>query len=85
MWNTIFLIISSLVLKSIGVYFGMYISNRVGSEALGIFGLVMSVYLFMVTLASAGMNLACTRVVSEELATREFEWCQKSCWAVYFN
>lgn len=70
MWNTIFLVISSLILKSIGVSFGIFISNRVGSEALGIFQLVMSVYLFMVTLASAGINLACTRIVSERLAVR---------------
>ena len=70
MWNTIFLVISSLILKSIGVSFGIFISNRVGSEALGVFQLVMSVYLFMVTLASAGINLACTRIVSERLAVR---------------
>lgn len=69
-YNTIFLVISSLVLRSIGMAFGIYISNRVGSEALGIFQLVMSVYLFMVTLASSGINLACTRVVSEKLAVR---------------
>jgi len=50
--------------------FGIFISNRVGSEALGIFQLVMSVYLFMVTLASSGINLACTRIVSEKLAIR---------------
>lgn len=70
MWNTIFLVISSLILKSIGVSFGIFISNRIGSEALGVFQLVMSVYLFMVTLASAGINLACTRIVSERLAVR---------------
>ena len=70
MWNTIFLVISSLILKSIGMSFGIFISSYVGSEALGVFQLVMSVYLFMVTLASAGINLACTRIVSERLAVR---------------
>lgn len=70
MWNTIFLVISSLILKSIGMSFGIFISSYVGSEALGVFQLVMSVYLFMVTLASAGINLACTRIVSEKLAVR---------------
>ena len=35
---------------------------------MGIFGLIMSVYLFGITLATSGINLAVTRVISEELA-----------------
>lgn len=70
MWNTIFLVISSLVLKSIGMSFGIFISSYIGSQALGIFQLIMSVYIFISTLASAGINLACTRIVSEKLAIR---------------
>ena len=32
------------------------------------FGLVMSIYMFCLTLANSGINLATTRIVSEELA-----------------
>ena len=35
---------------------------------LGVFNLIMSVYLFGITLATSGINLAVTRVISEELA-----------------
>ena len=35
---------------------------------MGLFGLIMSVYLFGITLATSGINLAVTRVISEELA-----------------
>ena len=34
----------------------------------GVYQLVMTVYLFGITLATSGINLAVTRVVSEELA-----------------
>ena len=50
------------------MFFNIYISNTIGEEAVGVFSLVMSVYMFVITLASAGINIATTRVVSEELA-----------------
>ena len=68
--NTIILVSSSFILKSIGVSFGIFISNRIGKEAVGIFQLVMSIYLFTVTVASSGINFATTKLVAEELAIR---------------
>lgn len=50
------------------MFFNVYISNTIGEEAVGVFSLVMSVYMFGITLASAGINIAATRIVSEELA-----------------
>lgn len=50
------------------MFFSVYISNTIGEEGVGVFSLVMSVYLFGITLASAGINISTTRVVSEELA-----------------
>lgn len=59
-------------MKSIGMAFNIYISNKIGSEAVGVFSLVMSVYLFAVTLATSGLSLACTCIVSEEFAKKNF-------------
>lgn len=55
-------------MRSIGVFFNVYISNKIGTEAVGIFGLIMSVYMFAITLATSGINLAATKIVAEELA-----------------
>lgn len=67
-FNTLILLFSSVVLQIIAMFFNVYISNTIGEEAVGVFSLVMSVYTFGITLASAGINIATTRVVSEELA-----------------
>ena len=67
-FNTSFLIITSLIFRGIDIYFTAYISKKIGSEMLGVFNLIMSVYLFGITLATSGINLAVTRVISEELA-----------------
>ena len=67
-FNTLILLMSSIILQIIGMFFNIYISNTIGEEAVGVFSLVMSVYLFGITLASAGINISATRVVAEELA-----------------
>lgn len=70
--NGFILTITSLVTKSIGMVFNIYVSNKIGSEAIGIFSLVMSVYMFSITLATSGLGLACTCIVSEQFAKGNF-------------
>lgn len=69
-FNTFVLLLSSIILQIITTFFNIYISNTIGEEAVGVFSLVMSVYMFGITLASAGINIATTRVVAEELACK---------------
>lgn len=52
--------------------FGLYVSNKIGSEAVGTFSLVMSVYMFVVTIATSGLSLACTCIVTEQFAKKNF-------------
>ena len=67
-YNTVILIITSLIFRIIDIYFTSYISQKIGAEMLGLYQLIMSVYLFGITLATSGINLTVTRIVSEELA-----------------
>ena len=59
---------SSLILQIIRLVFNIYISNNIDKESLGVFGLIMTIYIFGITLASSGISIACTRVVSEEMS-----------------
>ena len=68
MFNTILLIISSLFFRVVSLFFNIYISNKIGSESLGVFSLIMSVYMFGITFACSGINIATTKVVAEELS-----------------
>ena len=70
--NGIVLTVTSLIMKSIGMVFNLYISNKIGSEAIGIFSLVMSVYMFLVVIATSGLSIACTCIVSEQFAKGNF-------------
>ena len=66
--NGILITLTSLLMRTVGVSFNVYISNKVGAEAVGTFQLVMAIYLFTITLATSGINLAASKMVAEELA-----------------
>lgn len=50
------------------MFFNVYISNKIGTEAIGVFQLIMSIYMLFITLGSSGINLATTRIISEQMA-----------------
>jgi len=66
--NGIILTASSLIMRSVMIWFNAYISSKIGTEGMGLYTLVMSVYSLAVTVAIFGMSLACTRLVAEENA-----------------
>ena len=59
---------TSLLMKFAALIFNIYISNQIGSKAVGVFSLVMAVYIFFITVATSGLNIAVTVIVSEKFA-----------------
>lgn len=70
--NGSILTITNIIMRSIGMVFGIYVSNKIGSEAVGTFDLVMSVYMLAITIATSGLNIACISIVSEQFAKKDF-------------
>ena len=58
---------TTIFMRSISVVFNAYVSGKVGAEGMGLYSLISSVYGFAITLATSGISLAVTRLVSEEL------------------
>ena len=57
----------ALLMRGVGVAFQVFISNTAGSEAVGLYTVIGSVFGFAVTLATSGIQLGTTRMVSEEI------------------
>ena len=57
----------SIFMRIISVAFNAYAAGAVGAQGIGVYSLIMSAYVFAVTVATSGINLAVTRLVSEEL------------------
>lgn len=66
--NAIILTITALIIRTANVSFTVYLSNKIGAEGMGLYQLILSIYMFAVTLAVSGIGLASTRLVAEELA-----------------
>ena len=64
--NTLILTLTSLFLRTVGMFFRVYISNKIGSEGMGLYQLIFSIYILASTFATSGMSVAVTRLVSEE-------------------
>ena len=69
--NAVLLSCITVLIRGITVSFNAYVTQKIGSEAVGLFTLVMSVYTFAVTLASSGVNLASVRLTAKRLAECE--------------
>lgn len=66
--NALLLGAVSVFMRTVSVVFNAYIASRIGAGGMGLFSLIMSVYVFSVTLAGSGINLAVTRLVAESIA-----------------
>jgi len=61
----------SLIMNTVGILFRTYVSNRAGSEVMGLLQLVLSVYYPACTLASSGVYVASTSLCAEALARKD--------------
>ncbi|MBQ9859879.1 MAG: polysaccharide biosynthesis protein [Clostridia bacterium] len=70
--NTAIMTGCSLLLRSLGIVFRIFISNRVGAEGMGLYQLVFSVYVLGTTFATSGLHTAVTRLAAEKLAYGDY-------------
>ena len=70
--NGFILTSTALLMRGISLVFNIYVANKVGSETIGIFSLIMSVYSFAITVATSGIGIACTCIVSEEFEKKNY-------------
>ncbi len=67
--NGILMTAVTLVIRYVSVNFNIYISDKIGAVSMGLFTLISSVYGFALTLATSGISLATTKLVSEAMGS----------------
>ena len=65
--NAALLTVSDVLLRLAGMGLRIYLANALGGEGMGLYQLVLAVYGLFVTLATAGISVAATRLMVEEL------------------
>ncbi len=64
--NAFILTATSLLLRTVGMFFRVYMSGKIGAEGMGLYQLIFSIYVLASTFATAGISTAVTRLVAEE-------------------
>lgn len=72
---------ADVLLRLAGMGLRIYLANALGGEGMGLYQLVLAVYALFVTLATAGVSVAATRLMAEELARSRAQ--ARGCWCVW--
>ncbi|MCQ2455612.1 MAG: oligosaccharide flippase family protein [Clostridia bacterium] len=67
--NAAILTVSGLVLRFFGVIFKVWLASNIGSEGIGLYQVIFSVFVFASTFATSGISTAITRLCAEELSS----------------
>jgi len=87
-FNALLLIAVNLLMRTVGVSFNVYLSNRAGGEVMGLYSLLSGVYAFAITLGCGGINLGTIRLVADTMgiygegtaaAKAEIKRCLRRC------
>lgn len=65
--NAAILTATSLLLRTAGMFFRVYLSGKIGAEGMGLYQLIVSVYVLGATFATSGICTAVTRMTADEL------------------
>ena len=66
-FNSFLMTGTAFFMRLVALAFGVWISNKIGAEAMGLYSLISSVYTFAFTLATAGISLTVTRMTADAL------------------
>lgn len=66
--NTMILTLTSQLLRVIGIYLLAYMSSKIGEEGIGLYQLILSVYMLAATFASSGIGIAVSRLTAEAVS-----------------
>lgn len=67
--NAVILTVSMLLLRTINIGYRVYLSNKIGTAGMGLFQLILSVFVLAITISASGISLVVTRLVAEAAAS----------------
>ena len=65
--NAFILTFATMMIGFVSTSFRVYLSNKIGSEGIGLYQLIMSIHVMTTTLAISGIRVTTTRLIAEEL------------------
>lgn len=69
--NAAILTITSLIVRTVGIFFRIWLTGKIGAEGIGLYQVVFSVYVLATTFATSGICTAVTRIVAARFAEND--------------
>ncbi|MBW7572600.1 oligosaccharide flippase family protein [Caproiciproducens faecalis] len=69
--NAVILTSTSVILRMSNIWFRVFICSKIGASGMGLYQLILSVFILGITLCTSGVGLAVTRLVAEGRGTRD--------------
>ena len=66
--NGIVLALTTLLIRSIGMVFRIFLCDTLGAEGMGLYQLILSVYIVFAAVSSSGVSLCATRLYADHIA-----------------
>ncbi len=71
--NALILTSTTMAVSFITMGFRVYLSNKIGTEGMGLYQLLMSIHMMAATLAISGIRVTTTRLIAEELGRKNYK------------
>jgi len=78
--GAIILMLAGLVVRVLGFYYRIYLSNLIGAEGMGVFQLISPVYSLIILTLTSGISIAVSKMVAEEMARNHFVNLRRITW-----
>lgn len=69
--NAIVLTASAIILRTTNIGYRVFIADKIGAAGIGLYQLIMSVFILAITICTSGISLAVTRLVAESLGKNQ--------------
>lgn len=71
--NTVVLTLTTQLLRVVGLFYIAFLSDKIGTEGIGLYQLIFSVYFLATTLATSGISIAVSRLSADSLGRSGFK------------
>ena len=66
-YNTLILTFTSQALRVVGIFFIAFLSGQIGTEGVGLYQLIISIFILAATMATSGLGISVTRITAEAM------------------
>lgn len=67
--NAFCLTVSAFLMRLINILYRIYLTDKIGAEGMGLYQLIYSVFIFAITVSTAGISLSVTRIISTAISS----------------